>query len=110
MTDDQGDTFTSGETRPGADSFIVTGHTHPLNPFINNFNCNETIVWSYFDIKEVGGRLRSNNVGRNSLIDCRSPSEEVHCNVYYRALQLREFGSCHDYDLNNFQSPPPLSS
>ena len=83
LIDDLGDTFLSGDTQPGEDSFIVTGSSHPLNPFINGANCQETIVWSYFDIADDAAGVFSDNVGRNSLIDCTGPSGPISCNVFY---------------------------
>lgn len=89
LVDNNQDEFVSQDSVPGKDSFIVTGSTHPLNPFVTGANCVETIIWSYFDIKQDGVEVFSTNVGRNSIISCDLPSGNVTCNVYYIGFAAR---------------------
>ena len=89
VLDEHGDVFQSESATPTENSFIVTGVSHSLNPFINGASCRETIVWSYFNIAEGDGGAYSDNVGRNSLIDCTTLSGPISCNVYYSGTATR---------------------
>ena len=84
IIDNNSDLFSADDaTEITSNSFIATGTAHSLNPFINDYNCTETIIWSYFDITDSATGTFSNNVGRNSLIDCVGGGEPIHCNVNY---------------------------
>lgn len=85
IVDQDGATFDSNDTAT-LNSFIATGAGHTLEPFITGANCIETIIWSYFEIR---GNSYSDNVGRNSIIECASRAGPISCNVYYLGTAVK---------------------
>jgi hypothetical protein len=90
LIDAQGQESITTDSPPREDSFIVTGVPQPLNPFVTGAECVETIVWSYFDISSDTTGVFTDNIGRNSIISCASPSGQVDCSVFYTGRGRKE--------------------